>query len=98
MTDNLMLSRDAQITRRSLEELVRQEEAVLHHLSDDLEKAGRWKRRIPFIALLGLVLAFGLTIALSRFLASNSAACVVLRGKWLKESQSGRLACVFYEE
>jgi ABC-type transporter Mla subunit MlaD len=92
------LATDRQETRRSLEELVRQEEAVLHHLRDDLEKAERWKKRIPFIALLGLVLALGLTIALPRFLAGNSIGCAALGGEWLKESQSGRLACVFYEE
>lgn len=33
------LATDRQKTRRSLEDLVRQEEAVLHHLRDDLEKA-----------------------------------------------------------
>ena len=92
------LTTDRDETRRSLNELVRQEEAVLQHLHDDLEKAGRWKRRIPFIALFGLVLALGLTIALPRFLAGKATSCAVLGGEWLKENQSGRLACVFYGE
>ena len=87
---------DRQETRRSLGELVRQEEAVLQHLRDDLEEAGRWKRRIPFIALFGLALVLGLTIALPRFLAGNGIGCAVLGGEWLKENASGRLACVFY--
>jgi hypothetical protein len=54
--------------------------------------------RIPFIALFGLVLALGLTIALPRFMAGNGAACAVLGGQWLKENASGRLACVFYRQ
>jgi ABC-type transporter Mla subunit MlaD len=87
---------DRQETRRSLNDLVRQEEAVLQHLRDDLEEAGRWKKRIPFIALFGLVLALGLTIALPRFVAGNGFGCAVLGGEWLKENASGRLACVFY--
>ena len=87
---------DRQETRRSLKELVRQEEAVLQKLREDLEKAGRWKRRIPFIAFFGLVLVLGLTIALPRFMADNASACAVLGGDWLKENQSGRLVCVLY--
>ena len=71
---------------------------MLQHLRDDLEKAVRWKRRIPFIAFFGLVLALGLTIALPRFLAGNGLGCAVLGGEWLKENASGRLACVFYGE
>jgi hypothetical protein len=69
---------------------------VLQRLRDDLARAGRWKKRTPFIALFGLVLALGLTIALPRFMAGNGAACAVLGGEWLKENASGRLACVFY--
>lgn len=89
---------DRQETRRSLNDLVRQEEAVLHHLRDDLENAGRWKRRIPFIALFGLVLVLGLTIALPRFLAGNGIGCAVLGGEWLRGPESGKQACVFYAE
>ena len=84
---------DANLT---LSELVRQEEAVLQRLRDDQAKAGRWKKRIPFIALFGLVLALGLAIALPRFMAVNGTACAVLGGEWLKENASARLACVFY--
>ena len=89
---------DRQETRRSLGELVRQEEAVLQHLRDDLEEAGRWKRRAPFIALFGLLLALGLTIALPRFLAGNGIGCAVLGGEWLRGPESGKKACVFYGE
>lgn len=90
------LTADRQETRRSLNELVRQEEAVLQHLRDDLEKAGRWKKRTPFIALFGLILALGLTIALPRFLAGNGTACAILGGEWLRGPESGKQACVFY--
>ena len=89
---------DRQDTRRALDDLARQEEAVLQRIRDDQAKAGRWKMRIPFIALFGLVLALGLTIALPRFMAGNGAACAVLGGQWLKENASGRLACVFYRQ
>ena len=87
---------DRQDTRRTLDDLIRQEEAVLQRLRDDQESAGRWKKRISFIAFIGLVLALGLIIALPRFMAGNDAICAVLGGEWLKENVSGRLACVFY--
>jgi hypothetical protein len=87
---------DRQDTRRSLDDLARQEEAVLQRLRDDQASAGRWKKRIPFIAIFGLVLALGLSIALPHFVAINGTACGVLGGEWLKENVSGRLACVFY--
>ena len=87
---------DRQDTRRTLDNLARQEEAVLQRLRDDQAKAGRWKRRVPFIALFGLALALGLTIALPRFTAGNGTACAVLGGEWLKETATDRLACVFY--
>ena len=87
---------DRQDTRRTLDDLARQEEAVLQRLRDDQASAGRWKKRTPFIALFGLVLALGLIITLPRFMAINSTACAVLGGEWLKETASGRFACVFY--
>ena len=87
---------DRQDTRRALDDLAQQEEAVLQRLRDDQARAGRWKKRIPFIALFGLALVLCLTIALPRFTAINSTACAVLGGEWLKENASGRLACVFY--
>jgi hypothetical protein len=87
---------DRQDTRHTLDDLARQEEAVLQRLRDDQASAGRWKKRIPFIVLFGLVLVLCLTIALPRFMAVNGTACVVLGGEWLKENANGRLACVFY--
>lgn len=80
---------------RTLADLARQEEAVLQRLRNDQASAGRWKKRIPFIALFGLVLALGLTIALPRFVAGNASACAVLGGEWLRGSDSVKLACVF---
>jgi hypothetical protein len=79
-----------------MNELVRQDEQTLQRLRDDLARAGRWKKRTPFIALFGLVLVLGLTIALPRFLASNGTACTVLGGEWLRGPESGKEACVFY--
>ena len=87
---------DQQDTRRTLDDLARQEEALLQRLRDDQARAGRWKKRIPFIALCGVVLVLGLTTALPRFMAVNGTACAVLGGERLKENASGRLACVFY--
>ena len=87
---------DRQDTCRTLDDLARQEEAVLQRLRDDQASAGRWKKRIPFIALFGLVLVLGLTIALPRFMAVNSTVCAVIGGEWLRENKNGQLACVFY--
>ena len=92
------LKADRQDNGHALDELVRQEEAVLQRLRDDQAKAERWKKRIPFIAFFGLVLALGLAIALPRFMAVNSTACAVLGGEWLRGPESGNQACVFYAE
>ncbi len=81
-----------------LEDLVEQEETTLQRLRADQERAGRWKKRIPFIALFGLVLTLGLAIALPRFMAVNGMSCAVLGGEWLRGSESGKQACVFYAE
>ena len=89
---------DRQDTRRALDEVARQEETVLQRLRDDQASSGRWKKRIPFIALLGLVLVLCLTIALPRFMAVNGIACAVLGGEWLRGPESGKQACVFYAE
>lgn len=85
---------DRRDTRFLLDDLIRQEENVLQRLRDDLADARRWKRRIPFIAFFGLVLALGLTIALPRFLANYSISCELLGGSWLLP-KAGEPACVF---
>lgn len=81
-----------------LEDLVEQEESTLQRLRADQERAGHWRKRIPFIALFGLVLALGLAIALPRFMAVNGMSCAVLGGEWLRGPESGKQACVFYAE
>lgn len=93
---HLALAADRRDACRSLDELVRQEEQTLQRLRDDLARAGRWKKRTPFIALFGLVLVLALTIALPRFLAGNGTACAVLGGERLRGPESGKQACVFY--
>lgn len=87
---------DRRDTAYRLEELVLQEENVLQRLRADQERAGRWKKRIPFIAFFGLVLALGLAIALPRFFVANGTACAVLGGEWLWAPEIGKRACVFY--
>jgi hypothetical protein len=89
---------DRQDAGRTLADLARQEEQTLQRLRDDQASAGRWKKRIPFIALFGLVLVLGLTIALPRFMAANGTACAAIGGEWLRGSDSGKLACVFFAE
>lgn len=93
---HLSLTADQRDASRALDELVRQEEQALQRLRDELARAGRWKKRVPFIALFGLVLVLGLTIALPRFMAGNGAVCTVLGGEWLRGPESGKQACVFY--
>ena len=93
---HLGLAADRRDASRTMDELVRQEEQTLQHLRDEVANAGRWKKRAPFIALFGLVLVLGLTIALPRFLAGNGTACAVLGGEWLRGPDSGNQACVFY--
>ena len=93
---HLGLTADRRDASRTLDELVRQEEQALERLRDDLARAGRWKKHIPFIALFGLVLALGLIIALPRFIAGNGTVCAVLGAEWLRGPESGKQACVFY--
>ena len=82
-------------TSRKLDDLVRQEEHVLQRLRDDLERAGRWEKRIPFIAIFGVVLALGLTVALLRFLANYNISCELLGGSWVV-SKIEEPVCVFF--
>jgi hypothetical protein len=89
---------DRQDASRKLDDLVQQEENTLQRLRADQERAGRWKKRIPFIAFFRLVLALCLVIALPRFIAGDATACAVLGGEWLSENASGRFACVFYDD
>lgn len=93
---HLALAADRRDASRALDELARQEEQTLQRLRDELARAGRWKKHIPFIALFGLALVLSLTIALPRFMAGNGTACVVLGGEWLRGPESGKEACVFY--
>lgn len=93
---HLGLAADRRDASRTMDELVRQEEQTLQRLRDELARAGRWRKRTSFIALFGLVLVLGLSIALPRFMAGNGAACTVLGGEWLRGPQSGKQACVFY--
>lgn len=86
---------DRRDTRFLLDELVQQEENVLQRLRADQELAGRWKKRIPFIALFGLVLALGLVIALPRILADFGFGCDVIGGAWTRSTTEAEV-CVFY--
>jgi hypothetical protein len=78
-----------------LEDLVEQEEITLQRLRADQERAARWKKRIPFIALFGLVLALGLAIALPRLLADSGFGCDVIGGAWTRLTTEAEV-CVFY--
>ncbi|AWB50927.1 hypothetical protein HYN69_20325 (plasmid) [Gemmobacter aquarius] len=86
---------DRRDTAYRLEELVQQEENVLQRLRTDQERAGRWKKRIPFIAFFGLVLALGLAIVLPRILANSGSGCGVIGGAWTRSTTEAEV-CVFY--
>jgi hypothetical protein len=78
-----------------LDDLVEQEETTLQRLRADQESAARWKKRIPFIAFLGLVLVLGLAIALPRILAGFGFGCHVIGGTWTRSTTEAEV-CVFY--
>lgn len=78
-----------------LEDLVEQEENTLQRLRADQERAGRWKKHIPFIALFGLVLVLALAIALPRILAGFDFGCDVIGGAWTRSTTEAEV-CVFY--
>ena len=78
-----------------LEDLVQQEEITLQRLRADQEKAARWKKRVPFMALFVLVLVFGFAIALPRILAVSGFGCDVIGGAWTRSTTEAEV-CVFY--
>ena len=86
---------DRRDTAYRLEELVLQEENVLQRLRADQERAGRWKKRIPFIAFFGLALVLVLVIALPRILADSGFGCDVIGGAWTRSTTEAEV-CVFY--
>ncbi len=88
---------DRQNTRQFLNQLEQQEETMLIRLRDELETSRRWKKRVPFIAIAGLVLVLGLGVALPWVLAGNSATCAVLGGEWMG-STSGQRGCLLFAE
>lgn len=89
------LATDRQDANRTLGELVKQEEQTLQRMRDDHARAGRWKKRIPFIAIFGLVLALGLGVALPRILADSGLGCGVIGGAWTRSTTEAEV-CVFY--
>jgi len=68
-------------------------EDLLKSIRRDKADAERWKKRIPFIAIFGLVLVLGLGIALPRFMGHNPATCRIIGGQMLVPP-SGSPACV----
>ena len=86
---------DRRDTAYRLEELVLQEENVLQRLRADQERAGRWKKRIPFIAFFGLVLSLGLAIALPRIVVDSGFGCRIIGGAWTRSTTEAEV-CVFY--
>ena len=84
---------DRRDTAYRLEELVQQEENVLQRLRADQERVGRWKKRIPFIAIFGLVLVFALGISLPRFMGYYAGTCRMIGGQMLVPT-TGASACV----
>lgn len=88
---------DRQETRHFLDQVEQHEERMLIRLRDELETARRWKKRVPFMAIAGLVLVLGLGVALPWVLAGNSATCAVLGGEWVG-STSGQRGCLLFSQ
>lgn len=68
-------------------------EDLLKSIRREKVEAERWKRRIPFIAIFGLVLVFGLGLGLPRFMADNPTTCRIIGGQMLVPA-TGAPACV----
>jgi len=78
-----VLNSEHKATRENLLKSIRREKA----------EAERWKKRIPFIAIFGLVLVLGLGLGLPRFMADNAATCRMIGGQMLVPT-TGDPACV----
>ena len=68
-------------------------EDLLKSIRGEKAEAERWKKRIPFIAILGLVLVLGLGLGLPRLMADNATTCRLMGGQMLVPA-TGDPACV----
>lgn len=66
----------------------------LQRLQVDQERAGRWEKRIRFVAFFGFVLVLGLAIALPRIIANLGFGCGVIGGAWTRSTTEAEV-CVF---
>ena len=80
-----VLNSEHKATRENLLKSIRREKA----------EAERWKKRIPFIAIFGLVLVLGLGLGLPRVMADNAVASRIIGGQMLVPT-TGAPACVLY--
>lgn len=68
-------------------------EDLLKSIRHEKAEAERWKKRIPFIAIFGLVVVLGLGVGLPRFLPHNDTTCRIIGGQMLVPA-TGAPACV----
>lgn len=71
-------------------------EELLKSIRREKDEAERWKKRIPFIAVLGLVLVLGLGFGLPRFMGHNPVVCGIIGGHMLAPA-GGDPACVLLQ-
>lgn len=68
-------------------------EDLLKSIRREKAEAKRWKKRIPFIAIFGLILVLGLGVGLPRFMAHNDTTCRIIGGQMLVPA-TGAPGCV----
>lgn len=68
-------------------------EDLLKNIRREKAEAERWKKRLPFIAISGLVLVLALGVGLPRFMANNATTCHIIGGEMLVPA-TGAPACV----
>ena len=70
---------------------------ILKNIRKEAEDAKGWRKRIPFIAAVSVVLVLGFSVGAPRFMAVYGQSCQIIGGEWLKTTSEVR-ACVFYTD
>ena len=92
-----LLSRERHAAQKVFNEVHSVKDEILKNIRREAEDANGWRKRIPFIAAVSVVLVLGFSVGAPRFMAVYGQSCQIIGGEWLKTTSEVR-ACVFYAD